>query len=130
MPKTKKDAKKEVMSLIENMTVLELSELVKDLEEKFNVKAQAPVMQVASAAGELAKESAEEQTEFTPILKEFGDKKIQVIKEVRAITALGLKEAKALVDGVPNPVKEKVSKEEADNIKKQLEVVGASVEIK
>ncbi len=130
MPKTKKDAKKEVMSLIESMTVIELSELVKDLEEKFNVKAQAPVMQVASAAGELAKESAEEQTEFTPILKEFGDKKIQVIKEVRAITGLGLKEAKALVDGVPNPVKEKVSKEEADNIKKQLEVVGASVEIK
>ena len=130
MPKTKKDAKKEVMSLIESMTVLELSELVKDLEEKFNVKAQAPVMQVASAAGELAKESAEEQTEFTPILKEFGDKKIQVIKEVRAITGLGLKEAKALVDGAPNPVKEKVSKEEADNIKKQLEVVGASVEIK
>ena len=130
MTKAKKDAKKEVLSLIEDMTVLELSELVKDLEEKFDVKAQAPVMQVASAAAEASKEDAEEQSDFDVILKEFGDKKIQVIKEVRTITALGLKEAKALVDGVPNAVKEKVSKEEAENLKKQLEAVGATVEVK
>lgn len=130
MPKTKKDAKAEVMSLIENMTVLELSELVKDMEEKFNVSAQAPVMQVAAASGDAPKESDEEQTEFDAILKEFGDKKIQVIKEVRSITGLGLKEAKALVDGAPSPVKEKISKDEADNIKKQLEAAGAVVEIK
>ena len=130
MTKAKKDAKKEVLSLIEDMTVLELSDLVKDLEEKFDVKAQAPVMQVASAAAEASKEDAEEKSEFDVILKEFGDKKIQVIKEVRTITALGLKEAKALVDGVPNAVKEKVSKEEAENLKKQLEAVGATVEVK
>ncbi len=130
MTKAKKDAKKEVLSLIEDMTVLELSELVKDLEEKFDVKAQAPVMQAASAVAEASKEDAEEQSDFDVILKEFGDKKIQVIKEVRTITALGLKEAKALVDGVPNAVKEKVSKEEAENIKKQLEAVGATVEVK
>ena len=130
MPKTKKDAKAEVMSLIENMTVLELSELVKDMEEKFNVSAQAPVMQVAAASGDAPKESDEEQTEFDAILKEFGDKKIQVIKEVRSITGLGLKEAKALVDGAPSSVKEKISKDEADNIKKQLEAAGAVVEIK
>jgi len=130
MTKAKKDAKKEVLSLIEDMTVLELSDLVKDLEKRFDVKAQAPVMQVASATAEASKEDAEEKTEFDVILKEFGDKKIQVIKEVRTITALGLKEAKALVDGVPNAVKEKVSKEEAENIKKQLESVGATVEVK
>ena len=130
MTKAKKDAKKEILSLIEDMTVLELSELVKDIEKKFDVKAQAPVMQVASAVAEASKEDAEEKTEFDVILKEFGDKKIQVIKEVRTITVLGLKEAKALVDGVPNAVKEKVSKEEAENIKKQLEAVGATVEVK
>ncbi|MCK4395790.1 50S ribosomal protein L7/L12 [candidate division WOR-3 bacterium] len=130
MTKAKKDAKKDVISLIEKMTVLELSELVKDLEGKFNVKAQAPVMQMASTVSEAAKEAAEEKTEFDAILKEFGDKKIQVIKEVRSITGLGLKEAKALVDGVPKPVKEKVSKEDAENIKKQLEAVGAIVEVK
>ena len=130
MTKAKKDAKKEVLSLIEDMTVLELSELVKDLEEKFDVKAQAPVMQISSAAAEASKEEAEEKSEFDVIIKEFGDKKIQVIKEVRTITALGLKEAKALVDGVPNAVKEKVSKEEAENLKKQLEAVGATVEVK
>jgi large subunit ribosomal protein L7/L12 len=130
MTKAKKDAKKEILSLIEDMTVMELSELVKDIEEKFGVKAQAPVMQVASGVAEASKEDAEEKTEFDVILKEFGDKKIQVIKEVRTITALGLKEAKALVDGVPNAVKETVSKEEAENIKKQLEAVGATVEVK
>lgn len=134
MPKTKKetkkDAKKEIVSLIENMTVLELSELVKDLEDKFNVKAQAPIMQVSTSIAEETKKAAEEKTEFDVVLKEFGDKKIQVIKEVRSITGLGLKEAKALVDNAPKPVKEKISKEEAENIKKQLEAVGASVEIK
>lgn len=130
MPKTKKDAKKEVKELIKSMTVLELSELVKDLEEEFGVSAQAPMMQVAAAQGEGAGEAAEEKTEFDVILKEFGDKKIQVIKEVRAITGLGLKEAKALVDGVPNAVKEKIPQEEADSIKKQLEGAGATVEIK
>lgn len=130
MPKTKKDVKEEVKELIKGMTVLELSELVKDLEEEFGVSAQAPVMQVAAAQGEGASDAAEEKTEFDVILKEFGDKKIQVIKEVRAITGLGLKEAKALVDGAPNPVKEKVTKEEADNLKKQLEGAGATIEIK
>jgi len=131
MPKTKKDAKQEIVTLIEEMTVLELHELVKELEEKFDVKAQTPVMQVAAIAqNEAAKDAGEEKTEFDVILNAFGDKKIQVIKEVRAITALGLKEAKALVDGAPNPVKEKVSKEEAENIKKQLEAVGATVEVK
>jgi large subunit ribosomal protein L7/L12 len=130
MPKTKKDAKEEVKELIKGMTVLELSELVKDLEEEFGVSAQAPVMQAVAAQGEGAADAAEEKTEFDVVLKEFGDKKIQVIKEVRAITGLGLKEAKALVDGVPNPVKEKVAKEEAENIKKQLEAAGATVEIK
>ncbi len=131
MPKTKKDAKQEIVTLIEEMTVLELHELVKELEEKFDVKAQGPVMQVAAIAqDEAAKDAGEEKTEFDVILNAFGDKKIQVIKEVRAITALGLKEAKSLVDGAPNPVKEKVSKEEAENIKKQLEAVGATVEVK
>ncbi len=130
MPKVKKDAKKEVMTLIESMTVLELSELVKDLEKKFDVKAQAPVMQVAAAAADTGAEAVEEQTEFDVILKEFGDKKIQVIKEVRSITGLGLKEAKALVDGAPKPVKEKISKEEAETIKKQLEGVGATITVK
>lgn len=130
MPKTKKDVKEEIKELIKGMTVLELSELVKDLEEEFGVSAQAPVMQVAAAQGEGASDAVEEQTEFDVILKEFGDKKIQVIKEVRAITGLGLKEAKALVDGAPNPVKEKIVKEEAENIKKQLEGAGATVEVK
>jgi large subunit ribosomal protein L7/L12 len=129
MAKSKKDPKKEVMTLIENMTVMELSDLVKELEEKFDVKAQVPVMQVA-AAGAAKEEEAEEKTEFDVILKEFGDKKIQVIKEVRSITGLGLKEAKSLVDGAPSSVKEKISKEEAEKVKKQLETVGATAEIK
>lgn len=130
MAKAKKDVKAEVKELIKGMTVLELSELVKDLEEEFGVSAQAPMMQVAAAQGEGAAAATEEKTEFDVILKEFGDKKIQVIKEVRAITGLGLKEAKALVDGAPNPVKEKIAKEEAETIKKQLEGAGATIEIK
>jgi large subunit ribosomal protein L7/L12 len=133
MPKTKKEASDKVADLkekINGLTVLELARLKKELEEEWGVSAQAPVMQVTAAGGEAPKESEEEQTEFDAILKEFGDKKIQVIKEVRSITGLGLKEAKALVDGAPNAIKEKISKEEADNIKKQLEAVGASVEVK
>ncbi|NQU08550.1 MAG: 50S ribosomal protein L7/L12 [Candidatus Abyssubacteria bacterium] len=121
-----------ILSAIEEMTVLELSELVKKLEEKFGVSAAAP-MAVAAAAGPAAGAEAaeeEEQTEFDVILKEFGSEKIKVIKEVRALTGLGLKEAKAVVDGAPGPVKEGVDKEEAEKIKAKLTEVGATVEIK
>ncbi len=123
--------KEKVMELIEKMTVLELADLVKDLEEKFGVTAQAPAVQAvaAPAAGGEA-QAAEEKTEFTIVLSSFGDKKLQVIKEVRAITNLGLKEAKDLVDSVPKPIKEKVSKEEAEAIKKRLTEAGATVELK
>lgn len=122
--------KQDVIEFIANMSVLELSELVKDMEEKFGVSAAAPLamMAAAPAAGAAAKE--EEKTEFDVILLGSGDKKIQVIKEVRAITGLGLKEAKALVDEAPKPVKEAISKEEAEKIKKQLEDAGAQVELK
>lgn len=125
------DNVKSILEAIEKMTVLELSELVKAIEEKFGVTAQAPVMTAAAipaAAG--AAEAAEEKTEFDVVLAAAGDKKIQVIKVVRSITNLGLKEAKDLVDGAPNAVKEGTSKEEAEDIKKQLEEVGATVEIK
>ena len=121
-----------ILSAIEEMTVLELSELVKKLEEKFGVSAAAP-MAVAAAAGPAAGAAAdeeEEKTEFDVILKEFGSEKIKVIKEVRALTGLGLKEAKAVVDGAPGPVKEGVDKEEAEKIKAKLTEVGATVEIK
>jgi len=121
--------KDDVVEFISNMTVLELSEFVKELEEKFGVSAAAPVAMMAAAPAEQAA-AAEEQTEFNVMLTATGDQKIQVIKEVRAITGLGLKEAKALVDGVPAAVKEGVPKDEAEGIKKQLEDVGASVEIK
>ena len=123
--------KEDVVEFISNMTVLELSDFVKELEEKFGVTAAAPVAMVAGGmpSGQ-AQEEAEEQTEFNVVLTAIGDKKIQVIKAVRAITGLGLKEAKALVDGVPGAVKEGVSKEEADNVQKELEEAGASVEIK
>ena len=123
-------SKEDVVEYISNMTVLELSEFVKELEEKFGVSAAAPVAMAAAApAGEAAEEAAE-KTEFDVVLSTVGDKKIQVIKVVRAITGLGLKEAKALVDGVPSPVKEGVPKDEAEDIKGQLEEAGASVEIK
>lgn len=124
--------KEDVIEFIANMTVLELSELVKELEEKFGVSAAAPIAMMAAApgAGDAGAAAAEEQTEFDVILNTHGDKKIQVIKEVRAITGLGLKEAKDLVDGAPKPVKEGVSKEEAEKIKEQLEGAGAQVEIK
>jgi large subunit ribosomal protein L7/L12 len=121
--------KEDVVKFIEGMTVLELSELVKELEQKFGVSAAAPVAMVA-AAGPAQAAQAEEKTEFDAILTGFGDQKIQVIKVVRAITGLGLKEAKDLVDGVPKPIKETVSKDEAADIKKKIEEVGGTVEIK
>jgi len=129
MATAKKITKEEVISFIENMTVLELSEMVKELEEKFGVSAAAPVAAIA-AAGPAAAAPAEEKTEFDVILTGFGDQKIQVIKVARALTGLGLKEAKDLVEGVPKPVKEGVSKGEAEEIKAKLEEVGATVEIK
>ncbi|MDN5325379.1 MAG: large subunit ribosomal protein [Moorella sp. (in: firmicutes)] len=121
----------EIIEAVKGLTVLELSELVKALEDEFGVSAAAPVaMAVAPGAAAPAEGQAEEQTEFDVILKDAGDKKINVIKVVREITALGLKEAKALVDEAPKPVKEKVSKEEAESIKAKLEEAGATVEIK
>ncbi|ANA41111.1 MULTISPECIES: 50S ribosomal protein L7/L12 [Geobacter] len=122
--------KADVISFIENMTVLELSELVKELEDKFGVSAAAPVAVAAAAAPAAAAEAAEEKTEFDVILKSAGANKIGVIKVVRALTGLGLKEAKDLVDGAPKPVKNGVSKEEAEEAKKQLVESGAEVEIK
>ena len=121
--------KEEVISFIENMTVLELAGLVKELEEKFGVSAAAPA--AAAAAGPaVAAEAAEEQTEFDVILKNCGANKISVIKVVRALTSLGLKEAKDLVDGAPQPVKTAVSKAEAEEAKKQLVEAGAEVDVK
>ncbi|CEP69610.1 Ribosomal protein L7/L12 [Moorella glycerini] len=121
----------EIIDAVKGLTVLELAELVKALEEEFGVSAAAPVaMAVAPGAAAPAEAPAEEQTEFDVILKSAGDKKINVIKVVREITALGLKEAKDLVDNAPKPVKEKVSKEEAESIKAKLEEAGATVEIK
>ena len=125
-----KITKDDVISFIEGMTVLELSELVKELEEKFGVSAAAPMAVAQVSAGPEQAAQAEEKTEFNTILTGFGDQKIQVIKVVRAITSLGLKEAKDLVDGVPKPIKEGVSKEEAADIKKKIEEVGGTVEIK
>jgi len=126
-----KITKEDVIDFIANMSVLELSELVKEMEEKFGVSAAAPVaMMAAGSGGDAGGAAAEEKTEFDVILTAFGDKKIQVIKEVRAITGLGLKDAKTLVDGVPKPVKEGVPKDEADKIKSQLEEAGAQVEVK
>ncbi|MFA4916140.1 MAG: 50S ribosomal protein L7/L12 [Syntrophales bacterium] len=122
--------KENVVKFIEGMTVLELSELVKELEEKFGVSAAAPVAVSAVAAGPDQAAKEEEKTEFDAILTGFGDQKIQVIKVVRAITGLGLKEAKDLVDGVPKPINEGISKDEASDIKKKIEEVGGTVEIK
>jgi large subunit ribosomal protein L7/L12 len=123
-------SRQDVIEYISNMTVLELSEFVKELEQKFGVTAAAPVTMVAAAPAAQAEEAAPEKTEFDVVLTASGDKKIQVIKEVRAITGLGLKEAKALVDGTPGKVKEGVPREEAEKIKKQLEEAGATAEIK
>lgn len=121
--------KADVIEFIANMTVLELSEMVKELEEKFGVSAAAPVAMMAAGPAD-AGAAVEEKTEFDVILAAAGDKKINVIKEVRAITGLGLKEAKALVDGAPAPVKEGIAKEDAEKIKEQLEAAGAQVELK
>ncbi len=123
--------KEEILEGIAGLTVLDLSELIKGIEDKFGVSAAAPVAMAAmpAAAGGDAGEGEEEKTEFTVVLTAAGDKKIQVIKEVRALTSLGLKEAKDLVDGAPKPVLERVAKEEADKAKAQLEGAGASVEV-
>jgi large subunit ribosomal protein L7/L12 len=123
--------KEDVIEFIANMSVLELSEMIKEMEEKFGVSAAAPVaMMAAGGAADAGADAAEEQTEFNVVLIAIGDKKIQVIKEVRAITNLGLKDAKALVDGAPAPVKEGIAKDEAEKIKAQLEEAGAQVELK
>ena len=124
--------KEQVVEFISNMSVLELSEMVKELEEKFGVSAAAAAVVAAPAAGGVAggEAAAEEKTEFDVILTSFGDKKINVIKEVRGITGLGLKEAKEFVESCPKAVKEGVSTEEAEEIKKKLEEAGASAEIK
>ncbi len=123
-------SKEDMIATIENMSVLELSGLVKELEEKFGVSAAAPVAIAAGAAPAAGGAAAEEKTEFTVVLAAAGDKKINVIKEVRTITGLGLKEAKDLVEGAPKPLKEGIAKEEAEGIKKKLEAQGAKVELK
>ena len=121
-------SKEDILEAVGAMTVMELNDLVKAFEEKFGVSAAA--VAVAGPAGGGAAAAAEEQTEFTVVLAAAGDKKIEVIKEVRAITGLGLKEAKDLVEGAPKPVKEGCSKDEAEKLKKQLEAAGAKVELK
>ncbi len=125
-----KITKEDVISFIENMTVLELSDLAKELEEKFGVSAMAMPMAAPAAAGGEAEAAQEEKTEFDVLLQAVGDKKIQVIKVVRALTGLGLKEAKDLVDGAPKPVREGVPQKDAEEAKQKLEEVGATVEIK
>ncbi|MBW1616336.1 MAG: 50S ribosomal protein L7/L12 [Deltaproteobacteria bacterium] len=122
--------KDDVIEFISNMSVLDLSNLVKELEEKFGVSAAAPVAMMAAGAPGDGGEAAEEKNEFDVVLISPGDKKIAVIKEVRAITGLGLKEAKGLVDGAPKPVKEGIVKEDAEKFKEQLEAAGAQVELK
>ena len=122
--------KEDVIEFIANMSVLELSELIKEMEEKFGVSAATPVALAAASPAIDGEAQVEEKTEFDVILTTFGDKKIQVIKEVRAITGLGLKDAKTLVDEVPKPVKEGVSKEEAESAMKKIEEAGGSAEIK
>lgn len=122
-------SKEELLETIGNMSVLELSELIKDMEEKFGVSAQAAVAAAPAAAGEAA-EAVEEKDEFDVLLASFGENKVGVIKAVRAITGLGLKEAKDLVESAPSPVKEGANKEDAESIKAQLEEAGASVELK
>jgi large subunit ribosomal protein L7/L12 len=122
----------EVLEWIDQATMLDISDLVKNLEEKYGISAAAamPVMMSGAAGGAEAKPAAEEKTEFTVVLSAIGEKKINVIKVVREVTSLGLKEAKDLVEGAPKPIKEGVSKEEADAIKKKFEEAGATVEIK
>ncbi|MBT6717876.1 MAG: 50S ribosomal protein L7/L12 [Nitrospina sp.] len=122
--------KEDVVSFIDSMTVLEMSEFVKELEEKYGVTAAAPAAAAAAPAAGGGDAAAEEKTEFDVILTAAGDKKIQVIKEVRTITGLGLKDAKDLVEAAPKPIKEGVKKEEAEEIKKKVEEAGGSVEVK
>ena len=130
--KSKKSNSDMVMELLEGMTILELADLVKSVEEKFSISASMPVFQASQGAlgAGTESETPEEQTEFSVILTGFGEKKIQVIKEVRSLTSLGLKEAKDLVEGFPQPVKEGIPKEEAEKIQTQLTEAGATVEIK
>ncbi|HRK78536.1 MAG: 50S ribosomal protein L7/L12 [Thiobacillus sp. SCN 63-374] len=123
-------SKAEILDAIAGMTVLDLSELIKEMEEKFGVSAAAAAVAVAAPAAGGGAAAAEEQTEFTVMLNSAGEKKVEVIKVVRAATGLGLKEAKDLVDGAPKAVKEGVTKADADALKKQLEEAGASVEVK
>jgi len=125
-------SKEQILDAIANMSVLDVVDLVKQMEEKFGVTAAAPmaVAAVGAAAGAAPAAAAEEKTEFTVVLKAAGEKKVEVIKAVRAVTSLGLKEAKDLVEGAPQNVKEGVSKDEAAKIKKELEAAGASVEVK
>ena len=122
--------KDQVVDFIANMSVLEMSELVKEMEEKFGVSAAAAVVSAPAAGGGESEAAAEEKTEFDVILTSFGEKKINVIKEVRSINGLGLKEAKEAVESAPKAIKEGVSKEEAEEVKKKLEEAGASAEIK
>jgi len=122
--------KDDVIEFIANMSVLELSELIKELEEKFGVSAAAPVAMAAAGPAAAEGAAAEEKTEFDVILASAGDQKIKVIKEVRAVTSLGLKEAKELVEGAPQPLKEGITKEEAEEIKAKIEAVGGTVEVK
>ena len=122
--------KEDVVSFIDNMTVLEMSELVKELEDKYGVTAAAPAVAVAAPAAGGGDAAAEEKTEFDVVLTAAGDKKIQVIKEVRTITGLGLKDAKDLVEAAPKAIKEGVKKEEAEEIKKKVEEAGGTVEVK
>jgi len=123
-------AKAEILDAISSMSVLELSQLIKDMEEKFGVSAAAATVAVAAPAGAAAAPAAEEQTEFTVMLTAPGENKVNVIKVVRAVTGLGLKEAKDLVDGAPKPVKEGISKKDADDLLKQLTDAGGKAEIK
>jgi large subunit ribosomal protein L7/L12 len=123
-------SKAEILDAIAGMTVLELSELIKEMEEKFGVSAAAAAVAVAAAPAAAGAAAAEEKTEFTVVLISAGEKKVEVIKVVRAATGLGLKEAKDLVDGAPKPVKEGISKADSDALKKQLEDAGATVEVK
>lgn len=122
-------ATEQVIDLVKNLTVMELSELVKEMEDVFGVSAAAPIMQMAGPAT-VAAEEQEEQTEFDVVLTSFGDKKIQVIKEVRSLTGLGLKEAKELVESTPAKIKEGIPKQEAEDVLKKLEATGATVELK
>ena len=122
--------KEDVIEFIAGMSVLELSELIKEMEDKFGVSAAAPVAMMAAGPAGDEGAAAEEKTEFDVVMSSFGDKKIQVIKVVRAITGLGLKDAKELVDNAPRPVKEGIAKDDAEKIKAQLEEAGAQVELK